>query len=129
MIRRLSYKLELISIKYIPILIAAIYLLSTILYYYDIELIILDDIADTSILTTIPMYISSYVYKFCKYHRMFIHYILVCNFLTIYDNYIGIPVDDTELFIIFMSITGIFSFITLYLYLKYGDRNSNESIK
>lgn len=60
---------------------------------------------------------------------MFIHYILVCNLLTVYDNYIGIPVDDTELFIIFMSITGIFSFITLYLYLKYGDRNSNESIK
>lgn len=127
--RRLSYKLELISVKYIPILVAAIYLLSTILYYYDIELIILDDIAGTSILTTVPMYISSYVYKFCKYHRMFIHYILVCNLLTVYDNYIGIPVDDTELFIIFMSITGIFSFITLYLYLKYGDRNSNESIK
>lgn len=127
--RRTSYKLELISIKYIPILLSLIYLISTILYYYNINLYILDDLASTSIITTIPMYISSYAYRFCRYHRMFIHYLVVNNILTMYDDYIGIPVSDAELLMIYLVIAGIFSFVTLYLYMRYGDRYNNENAK
>lgn len=69
------YKLELICVKYVPILIALITLIDVILYYFDIDFELINYIADTSFLTMIPMYISSYVYKFCEYHN----YIVVNN--------------------------------------------------
>lgn len=73
----MMYKLELICVKYVPILIALITLIDVILYYFDIDFELINYIAGTSFLTMIPMYISSYVYKFCEYHRMFLHYIVV----------------------------------------------------
>lgn len=55
--RLVIYKLELICVKYVPIIIALLSLLDNVLMYYDISLDILSYIAGTSILTTIPMYI------------------------------------------------------------------------
>ncbi len=91
---RVMYKIELLCVKYIPIIIATIVLLNTTLSYFDIYIEELDYIAGTSFLTLIPMYISSYTYKFCEYHRMFIHYILIHKIIAIVDLYIGIPVSD-----------------------------------
>ena len=71
---KMMCKLELLCVKYIPILIAAIVLLNAILNYFNIYVKELHYIAGTSFLTLIPMYISSYAYKFCEYHRMFIHF-------------------------------------------------------
>lgn len=55
------YKLELICVKYVPILIALITLIDVILYYFDIDFELINYIAGTSFLTMIPMYISSNV--------------------------------------------------------------------
>lgn len=116
--RIVIYKLELICIKYIPIIVALLSLLDNILMYYDISLDILSYIAGTSILTTIPMYISSYVYKFCKYHRIFIHYIVVNKVIAMIDNYIIIPLSDFYLLLFNMIIAGIFLFFCIVLSLK-----------
>ena len=88
------YKLELICVKYVPILIALITLIDVILYYFDIDFELINYIAGTSFLTMIPMYISSYIYKFCEYHRMFLHYIVVNKVVMMIDLYIGIPLGD-----------------------------------
>lgn len=61
---------------------------------------------------------SSYVFRFCEYHRMFMHYTTIIWVLNIYDLYIGIPVDDLNLFLIYQIITGIVLFIILYMYVK-----------
>lgn len=50
------YKLELICVKYIPILIALIALIDNILYYYDIDFELINYVAGTSFLTMIPVY-------------------------------------------------------------------------
>ena len=116
--RIVIYKLELICIKYIPIIVALLSLLDNILMYCDISLDILSYIAGASILTTIPMYISSYVYKFCKYHRMFIHYIVVNKVIAMIDNYIIIPLSDFYLLLFNMIIAGIFFIFCIVLSLK-----------
>lgn len=110
------YKLELICVKYIPILIAAVVLLNAILSYFDIYVDELNYIAGTSFLTLIPMYISSYAYKFCEYHRMFIHYILTHKLLVIVDMYIGIPLSKFSILIMYLMVVGIFAVATLYIY-------------
>lgn len=48
------YKLELICVKYVPILIALITLIDVILYYFDIDFELINYIAGTSFLTMIP---------------------------------------------------------------------------
>nr|DAI45556.1 MAG TPA: hypothetical protein [Bacteriophage sp.] len=97
---------------------AFIYLLNTVLSYYDIDLEIFSYLAGSSVLTLLFLYISSYVFKFCKYHRMFIHYTTLIWALNILDLYVGIPINDRELLIMYLSITGIFLFVILYLYVK-----------
>lgn len=119
------YKLELICVKYVPILIALITLIDVILYYFDIDFELINYIADTSFLTMIPMYISSYVYKFCEYHRMFLHYIVVNKVVMMIDLYIGIPLGDFMLLVLYLIIAGIFAFLALYLHQKYGGRKND----
>lgn len=119
------YKLELICVKYIPILIALITLIDVILYYFDINFELINHVAGTSFLTMIPMYISSYVYKFCEYHRMFLHYIVVNKVVMMIDLYIGIPLGDFMLLVLYLIVAGIFAFLALYLHQKYGGRKND----
>lgn len=116
------YKLELICVKITPILVSALYLLNIIMDYCDLRSDILDYIAGTSLLTTIPMYVSSYAFRFCKYHRMFIHYIVVNNIITMIDDLVYIPVSDAAMFSLFLIVAGIFMYLVLYYHMKYGDR-------
>lgn len=109
------YKIELYLLKVIPMIMAALHLASTTLFYFGIDPEILSYLGGVSFLTLGFLYLSSYVFKFCEYHRMFLHYVVVINLISIYDTYIGIPVTDGALFIINTSIAGIFLFIILYL--------------
>lgn len=113
---KVLYKTELYLIKVIPIVISAIYVLNTILSYYDIDWPILSYIGGMSVLPLLFLYISSYVFRFCTYHRMFLHYIAVNWILDIVDYYWGIPISDKEMFLLYWAITGIFLFIILYLH-------------
>lgn len=109
------YKIELYVLKVIPMTMAALHLLNTVLFYFGIDLEILSYLGGVSFLTLGFLYLSSYVFKFCNYHRMFLHYIVVSNLICIYDTYVGIPLSDGNLFILNMSVAGIFLFIILYL--------------
>lgn len=112
------YKIELYLIKIIPMVFAGLSLLNTILSYFNIDLVILSYIGSVSVLTLLFMYLSSVVFRFCAYHRMFTHYTSVNWILNIIDYYIGIPISDRSLFIIYLSITGLFLFYILYLKFK-----------
>lgn len=119
------YKIQLYLIKVIPMVMAFMCLLNSILSYYDIDLIFLSYIGSTSLLSIAFLYLASYVFKFCRYHRMFIHYIAFNWGINLYDMYIGVPVDDRGMLSIYLIITGIFLFIILYLYVK----NSKKSLR
>lgn len=120
------YKLQLYLLKVIPMVMAFICLLNTVLSYFDIDVPLLSYISSNSILTIVFFYMSSYVFKFCEYHRMFMHYTTVIWALNIYDLYIGIPIDDLELFLLYQIITGITLFIILYLYVKSHKRTTSK---
>lgn len=120
------YKIQLYLIKVIPMVMAFISLVNTVFSYYDIDLPILSYIGGYSILTIVFLYLASYVFKFCEYHRMFIHYIVVNWALNIYDAHIGIPLNDRGLLITYLTVTGIFLFIILYLYVKSHKRTTSK---
>lgn len=99
-------------------LLALIAFLNTVLSYFDIDLVIWSYIGSVSLLPLIFLYMSSYVFKFCEYHRMFLHYVVVTNVLNVYDYYVGIPISDRELLVLHMIVAGISLFVILYLYVK-----------
>jgi hypothetical protein len=112
------YKIELVIIKFIPYIIALVYLLNNILSYIGIDLPILSLFAGTSILTILFLYISSFVFKFCIYHRLFLYYVLVSDLINYCDRYFGIPITNRSLFALNLIIAGIFLFLILYTKFK-----------
>lgn len=117
------YKIELYLLKVMPMLLAAIYLINTVLSYYDIVLPALSYIGGLSFIPLLFMYISSYVFRFCSYHRMFLHYIVINDLINLIDYYYTLPISDWELLILHMSVAGISLFIILYLYVKSRSKN------
>jgi hypothetical protein len=112
------HNLEIKVIKVIPMLLALTALLNTLLSYFYMEVPLLSYIGGVSILPLLFLYLSSYSFNFCEYHRMFLHYVTLTWVLNIIDYYWGIPVSDKNLFLLYMIIAGIFLFVILYLYLK-----------
>lgn len=112
------YKLELGLLKIIPMLLALVVFLNTTLSYIGIDLVILSYIGGVSLLPLIFLYLSSYVFQFCEYHRMFLHYVMVMDLVNIYDYYIGIPIGDLQIFCLYIIVAGISLFIILYLYVE-----------
>ena len=114
MIEKQLYKLELLLIKSLPLGIALCYLLNTILSYFGIDAVILSYIGGMSILPTAFILISSFVFKFCIYHRLPIYYIIVSDIFNYIDFYIGIPITTRDLFILNMLIAGIFIVLIVF---------------
>lgn len=117
-VNKLYYKLFIIVLKYIPSLIALCYILNTVMALFGIYIEPLSNIAGISLLTWIFLYIATYVFKFCIYHRMFLWYILIDDLLNIIDYYYELPIETSNLLMIHNSIIGIFLFIILYIYVK-----------
>lgn len=115
---KILYKTQLCLLKVIPMVMAFIFWINTVLSYFDIDLEVFSYIGSCSIITMVYLYISSYVFRFCEYHRMFLHYVCIIWLINIYDYYIGIPVDDISMLMVYQIITGVCLFIILYLYAK-----------
>lgn len=112
------YKMELGLLKVLPMLLALVSLVNSILSYFEIDLPILSYIGGISIISMSFLYLSSYVFRFCAYHRMFLHYVVVTWVINIVDYYIGIPVSDLTYLCLQMIVAGIALFLILYLYVK-----------
>lgn len=121
------YKIELYLIKIIPVLLAGIYLTNTVLSYFYIDLPILSLIGGMSLLPLLFLYISSYVFRFCGYHRMFLHYIVANDMLNYADYYGKVPCSDRTYFLIHIIIAGLALYIILYMKFKDGPYKETNS--
>ena len=83
------YKIELYIIKIIPYILALFYLLNTTLSYFYIDIPLISYIAGLSLLPLLFFYITSFVFRFCIYHRLPIYYIFINWLITILDYYLN----------------------------------------
>lgn len=118
--RKNIYKFELLAIKIIPIITVGIYVLRTTFSFMGIELPIMSFIGGMSLLMIVFMYLTSIVFRFCAYHRIFIHYIAIMWILDTIDLYTEAFIKmNTRVSIGLLTIlTGLTVFIALYLKLK-----------
>lgn len=112
------YKIELFLIKVIPYIIAGIYLANSILSYFNIRTEVLSYIGGLSLLPLLFLYLSSFVFKFCVYHRLPLYYIAISDIINYFDYLIGIPVSNRSLFVLHIIIAGITIFLIIFLKLK-----------
>ena len=110
------YKIVILALKIIPMLLALFDIVNTLLGFLGIECHWISYFGGISILTLVFLYLVSYVFGFCRYHRMFLHYVLVTNTISIIDFEVGIPVSNLTLLGIHTVILGIFLFLILYFY-------------
>lgn len=123
---KLLYKIELYLLKIIPMLMAVCSACNSILSYFDIEVVVINYLGGVSLLPLMFLYLSSYVFKFCAYHRMFLHYLLITDIINIYDYHIGIPLDNLKYLCLHMIVTIISMFIVLFLYINRKKKNKGS---
>lgn len=121
---KVSHKLVLLAIKVIPILLAVLSMLTTILDYCVVDTTIVNYLILGSLIGF--MYLVSYVFRFCAYHRMFLHYFVGMNLISIYDTYVGIPVSAYHLFQLYVLFTGICLIVILYLHVKNNKKSPSR---
>lgn len=113
-----KYKLFLGFLKILPMLMAGLFLLNTILSYFDIDWPTISYIASVGLIPWLFILISSYLFRFCEYHRMFLWYIMVNNIICWIDEEYGLPVSDRSYFVLHVAIAGLFLFLVLYFHQK-----------
>ena len=112
------YFIEIKLLKILPSLIALIYFINILLNLIGINLNSLSYLAGMSFIPLLFMYISSYVFQFCEYHRLPLHYILIANLLSIIGYEFKIAIDIWLYIVIHSLLFGIIIALALYLYLK-----------
>ena len=113
-----SRKIFLILTKYIPHIIGFLYVLYTILSFLEFEPISIGYIASVSVLPWIHLYSASWALEFCYVHRLPLYYILLDEVLLVVDNYLTIPINVYNLFVIHLMLIGILVFGYTFYYTK-----------
>lgn len=119
-----KYKLFLGFLKVLPIIMAGLYLCNTILSYFDVDLSLFSYLAGVGIIPWLFILISSYLFKFCEYHRMFLWYIIVNNIICWVDEEFGLPISDRGYFVLHIIVAGLFLFLVLYFHQRCKESNS-----
>ena len=108
------YKIELHWIKIIPIVIAILSFSDTVLSYLGYEGNSISYII--ALLVWLFLYLSSFVFKFCRWHRMFLYYILVEGIINWYDYEFIIPLSLRPMIAIQLCLAVIFISVGLYFH-------------
>ena len=123
--RKLNHKLFLLSLKYIPIILAVGCFLSTLFQYFGIDEIITTELCFTGFIVSFFLISASVVFKFCAYHRIYLYYIILNELLVIINYYFSI-IDD-KMFVRFLLILFFIATIVRTILYLYAKQNSNTT--
>lgn len=118
------YKIELFLLKLLPIIMAISFIIAQYGACFQINeglTLIIQIVSHYLGLVIAPlafMYISSYLFHFCNYHRMFIHYVATMELMNVTNWYFKIPISNELYNEIQKIITIIFAIITIVMYIK-----------
>lgn len=111
------YKIFLNLIKYLPLIQALFIGIILTLSCLGIYINIINSLIGISLITLIFYYISSYLFKFCKIHRLGIHCLSTIWLLETLDSIFKFQITNGIYLLIVLIIYILF--ISYYIYLKY----------
>lgn len=117
---RKLYKILLAIIKYVPMIMAVLFIIGTLFNIFGMPALIISCIGGTSIITLILLYLLSYVFRFCYLYRLPLHYITLSNTLLILHEleFISSIILTIELLTLVLGV-----FIIIYVLYWYKNRN------
>lgn len=113
-----KYKLFLGLLKVLPMVMAGLCLLNTVLSYLNRDWPTITYLSGIGLIPWLFVLIASYLFHFCEYHRMFLWYILVNNVICWIDFQWPLPISNWNYFILHIIIAGAFLFLVLYFHQK-----------
>ena len=119
------YKAFLFLLKILPLLLAIISVLNTVLSFFAIDLVILTYLGGISFFPILFMYLAAFVFRFCVYHRIFLDYTVVSTAITVYDYYVGIPVTDAGIMTLQLVLFFAACVVALIAHLKHKKHDTN----
>lgn len=118
-INNYKHKLFLGFLKVIPMVLAIMYLLNTILSYFDIDWPTISYISCIGLIPWLFILMASYLFHFCEYHRMFLWYIFANNLICWIDFKWPLPISNWNFFVLHIIVAGLFLFLVLYFHQKH----------
>lgn len=111
------YKVTLYVLKILPMIMAFSYLIMFVLANTIESFVIVPHIIGTVIAPLAFVYLTSYVFRFCAFHRLFIHYYAFVELLNVTDYYVRIPISDAAITFIHDSVTVVFLILAVVMYI------------
>jgi hypothetical protein len=108
------YKLTILTLKFLPVVMASAFMISNLIHIKAIQIIA--HVIGINAAQFLFIYLTSHVFKFCNYHRIFIHYLVLKETINLIDWYIGIPISDKAIQIVHIVIAVIFIVIAVKMY-------------
>ena len=118
------YKVDLFLLKLLPVIMVISHIIASYGAIFKVvsgAAIIIQIVSHYLGLVIAPiafMYISSHVFQFCNYHRMFIHYIAVIELMNVTNWYFQLPITNELYNGIQVTITITFAILALIMYIK-----------
>lgn len=111
------YKLTLATIKLLPMIMVVSYILMFILANTIEAFVIIPHILGTVIAPLVLLYLISYLFRYCYFHRMFIYYYAFVEILNVTDYYVRIPISDKAISLLHDSVSIIFIISVIVIYI------------
>lgn len=115
---RVLHKFFLAFLKIIPMAMAGLYLLNTVLSYFDIDYSIVSYLTGLGLIPWLFILVASYALKFCVHHRLFLWYIVANDLVCWIDYNFELPVSDRGYLLLHFIVAGLFIFLILYFHQK-----------
>ena len=118
----------LLLIKYFPVIQMVVMLVNNTLYCFDVitkTYDLLNYLTGNSLITTILLYVCSYVFKFCNWYRLIVTANLINITIALLYIYIKPPISDFQLLVSYYTVCVLFLFIIIINKFKCSKRTSN----
>lgn len=125
-------KLFLLFVKFMPVIQMAGILVNNTLCMFDINHAInyiLDFTVGNSILTTIFMFICSYMFGFCLWYRLILSANLINIIIAMTDSIYRLPLSDIQLLLSYYIVYAVFIIVATINHVKHNERDKVKNPK
>lgn len=110
------YKTTVKLLKLLPMIMVVSYFLMLLLFYTADRYIVIPHVLGTVIAPLVFIYLISYVFRYCTFHRMFIHYYAFIQLLNVIGHYHWLPTDGETTTLIHDGVTILFIICAVIMY-------------
>lgn len=125
-------KLFLLFVKYMPVIQMAGILVNNTLCMFDINHVInyiLDFTVGNSILTTIFMFICSYMFGFCLWYRLILSANLINIIIAMTDSIYRLLLSDIQLLLSYYIVYSVFIIVVTINHVRHNERDKTKNSK